>query len=81
MLLLEATTAFHGEGLCMLQLSDLFLSSAFLDAIQEGKKVLVSGPLCHCLVELCLVEALALLFYVQFHVLSCPLPEFAPTFG
>jgi hypothetical protein len=45
MLLLGATTAFRGEGLRMLQLSDLFLSSAFLDATQEGKKVPVSGPL------------------------------------
>jgi hypothetical protein len=45
MLLLGATTAFCGKGLCMLQLSDLFLSSAFLDATQEGKKVLVSGLL------------------------------------
>ena len=45
MLLLGATTAFCGEGLRMLQLSDLFLSSAFLDATQEGKRVPVSSPL------------------------------------
>ena len=45
MLLLGATTAFCGEGSRMLQLSDLFLSSAFLDATQEGKRVLVSSPL------------------------------------
>ena len=45
MLLLGATTAFCGEGSRMLQLSDLFLSSAFLDATQEGKRVPVSSPL------------------------------------
>ena len=45
MLLLGATTAVCGEGLRMLQLSDLFLSSAFLDATQEGKRVPVSSPL------------------------------------
>ena len=35
----------------------------------------------HRLVELCQVGALALLFYIQFHVLSHLLPGFAPTFG
>ncbi len=39
------------------------------------------GTLRHRLVELCPVGALALLFYTQFHVLSRPLPGFAPTFG
>jgi hypothetical protein len=40
------------------------------------------GILCHRLVELCPVGALALLFYIQFHMLlSHPLPGFAPTFG
>jgi hypothetical protein len=32
-------------------------------------------------VELCPVGTFALLFYVQFHVLSYLLPGFAPTFG
>ena len=42
MMLLGATTALRGEGLRMLQLSDLFMSTAFLDATQTGKEVPVS---------------------------------------
>ncbi|KAG2129749.1 hypothetical protein DEU56DRAFT_758034 [Suillus clintonianus] len=36
MILLGATMALRGESLCMLQLSDLFVSSAFLDSILDG---------------------------------------------
>jgi len=45
MLLLSATTALRGEGVRMLQFSDLFLSRTCIDDIQLGHTVPVSTPL------------------------------------
>ncbi|KAG1836422.1 hypothetical protein F4604DRAFT_1692867 [Suillus subluteus] len=102
MVLLGATTALRGESLHMLQLSDLFVSSAFLDSILSGRapalqQVLTAladnaktnqhsrvdehGTLHHRLVELCPVGSLAMLLYAYFHVISQPVPDFAPQFG
>jgi hypothetical protein len=44
MLLLGATTALRGEGIRMLQMSDLFLSEVCIDDIQLGHTVPVSMP-------------------------------------
>jgi hypothetical protein len=38
------------------------------------------GALRHCLPELCGVGALAMLFFAHFHILSSPVPNFAPDF-
>jgi len=44
MLLLGASTALRGEGIRMLQMSDLFLSDVCIDDIQLGHTVPVSLP-------------------------------------
>jgi len=69
-LLLQASSQFTFQALVML--AD--------NAKHKQGRIDEYGAFRHCLVDLCPVGALSMLFFAQFHILPLPPPQFEPDF-